>query len=60
MYQRLSFGQCRRFLSCFLCGLRAGFETVAVVAGFQDVASMCEAIQKRRGHLSISEDLGPF
>ena len=54
------FFQCGRFLSCFLCGLRAGFEAVAVVAGFQDVAAMCEAIQKRCSHLYISEDLGPF
>ena len=54
------FGQCGRFLSSFHCGLGAGFEAVAVVASFQDMATMCEAIQKRRSHFCISEDLGPF
>ena len=35
MYRCPSFGQCGRFLSCFHCGLRVGFETVAVVAGLR-------------------------
>ena len=60
MYQCLCFGQCCLFLSCFFCGLRAGFKSIAVVAGLEDVAAMREAIQERGRHLCISEDLGPF
>lgn len=60
MYQRLFGGQRWRLLSCFLCGFGAGFEAVAVVAGFQDVASVCKPVEKGGCHLCIAEDLGPF
>lgn len=41
-----------------LCG--AVLEPVAVVAGFQNMAVMRESVQQRRGHLGISEHIGPL
>ena len=45
MPQRLCYGQCWHFLSRFLCSLRACLEAVTVVAGFEDVAAVCEAVE---------------
>ena len=60
MFQRLCVGQLFCLLSCFLCSLGAGFEAVAVVACFEDVAAVCKPIQESRCHLCIPEDLRPF
>ena len=38
----------------------AGLEAEAVIAGFQDVASVGQAVEERGGHLCITEDCGPF
>jgi ribonucleotide monophosphatase NagD (HAD superfamily) len=47
-------------MSDYTIGVDISKAFLDVVAGFQDVATMCEAIQKRRSHLCISEDLGPL
>ena len=36
------------------------FETPAVVAGFDDVAVVCQPIEQSGGHLGITEDARPF
>jgi len=41
-------------------GGRTGPEAEAVVAGFQDVAVVGEAIQQGGRHLGITEDTGPL
>jgi len=41
-----------------MCG--AVLESIAVVAGFQNMAVMREPVQQRRGHLGIPEHTGPF
>ncbi len=43
----------------FFCSLRAGFKSIAVVAGLEDVAAVRKTIQKLGRHLCISEDQGP-
>jgi hypothetical protein len=40
--------------------LFALLETVGVVAGFEDVAMVGEAVQQGGGHLGVAEDLHPF
>lgn len=35
-------------------------EPVTVVADFDDLAAMCESIEKRSGHLRIAKDAAPF
>ena len=47
------------FLSDFWGGC-AGFEAEAIVAGFQDVAMMCEPVEQRGGHFCIAEDTRPL
>ena len=47
------------FLSCFGCS-SACPEPEAVVAGFEDVAMMGQAIEQRGCHLCIAEHFGPF
>lgn len=47
-------------LSLFLVGFSASFEAIAVVAGLEDVAAVCQAIEECGRHLCIAEDLGPF
>ena len=48
----------------FLVGLwllcRTVLEPVAVVTRFQNMAVMRDAVQQRRGHLGISEHIGPL
>jgi hypothetical protein len=39
---------------------RTVFEPEAVIAGFEDVAVMGEAIEQSRGHLGVAEDRGPL
>lgn len=51
MWISLSFAGC--------CG-SAGFETKAVISGFDDVTAMCEAIEQGGGHFGIAKDGGPF
>lgn len=46
------------FLSCFGCS-SACPEPEVVVAGFEDVAMMGQAIEERGGHLGIAEHFGP-
>ena len=38
----------------------AAFESPAVVAGFNDIAMMSEAIEQRRGHFGVAEYARPF
>ena len=38
----------------------SAFETPAVIAGFDDVAVVGQAIEQRGGHLCIAEHAGPF
>src|SRR5260370_6997447 len=38
----------------------AAFESPAVIAGFDDIAVMSEAIEQRGGHLGVTEDAWPF
>jgi hypothetical protein len=42
------------------CCSRAGFEAEAIVPGFQDMATMGQAVEQSRGHLGITEDSRPF
>ena len=42
------------------CLCRTIFETVTVIAGFDDVAMVGQAVEQRDGHLGVAEDLGPF
>jgi hypothetical protein len=46
------------FLSCF-GGRGTGFEAEAVIAGFEDVAVVGEAVQQGRRHLGVAKDLCP-
>ena len=39
---------------------RTVLEAVAVVACFQDVAAVREAVQKCGGHFGVAKDAGPF
>ena len=52
--------QCRCFLPFLFRCLGAGLEAIAVIAGLQNVAAMCEAIEKRCGHFCVTEDRRPF
>ena len=38
----------------------AAFESPAVIAGFDDVAMVSQAVEQRGGHLGIAEHAGPF
>jgi hypothetical protein len=38
----------------------AALETPAVIAGFDDVAMVGQAIEQRGGHLGVAEHAGPF
>jgi hypothetical protein len=38
----------------------AAFESPAVIARFDDVAVVGQAIEQRGGHLGVTEDAGPF
>jgi hypothetical protein len=38
----------------------AAFELPAVIANLDDVAMMGQAVEKRGGHLGVSEHTGPF
>ena len=52
-----------RVVSCVwspFCLCRTIFETVTVIAGFDDVAMVGQAVEQRGGHLRVAEDLGPF
>lgn len=45
----------------FFFGCRGvGLEPVAVIAGLENVVTMCEAVEERGGHLCITEHAGPF
>ena len=35
-------------------------ESVALVAGLDDVAVMGQPVKQRRGHLRVTEDISPF
>jgi hypothetical protein len=48
------------FSSLLCCCGRAGFEAEAVISGFQDMATMCQAVEQSSCHLGIAEDGGPF
>ena len=52
--------QCRCFLPFLFRCLGAGLEAIAVVAGLQNVAAMCEAIEQGGGHFCVPEDRRPF
>ena len=41
-----------------MCGTVS--KTVTVIAGFDDVAMVGEAVEQRGGHLRVVEDPGPF
>ena len=41
-------------------GSGSGLEAPALVAGFDDVAVVCEAVEERRCHLGVAEDARPF
>ena len=41
-------------------GFFAWFEPIRLVAGFQDVAVVGQAIQQGRGYFGVHEDLHPF
>ena len=41
-----------------MCG--TVFEAVTVIAGFDDVAMVGQAVEERGGHFPVVEDLGPF
>jgi hypothetical protein len=43
-----------------LIGSGAVLEAPGLVAGFDDLAVMCEAVEQRRRHLGVAEDGGPF
>ena len=43
-----------------LCVCGTVSETVTVIAGFDDVAMVGEAVEQRGGHLRVVEDPGPF
>ena len=47
-------------LVSFFCRCRTVFETIAVIAGFDDVAMVGQAVEQRGGHLGVVEDPGPF
>ena len=42
------------------CRLVAGLWPIAVVAGFDDVAAVGDAIEQRRGHLGVAKHLDPL
>jgi hypothetical protein len=44
----------------FLRASGAGFEAPTLVAGFDDVAVVGEAVEERGGHLRIAENARPF
>ena len=52
--------QCRCFLPFLFRCLGASLEAIAVVAGLQNVAAMCKAIEQCGGHFGIAEYVGPF
>ena len=41
-------------------GFRAGFESEAIIASFENMASVGKPIEQRRGHLRITKDRRPF
>jgi len=47
-------------LSLSGCYGSAGLETKAVISGFDDVTTMCQAIEQGGGHLGVAKDGGPF
>ena len=47
-------------LVSFFCRCRTVSETIAVIAGFDDVAMVGQAVEQRGGHLGVVEDPGPF
>ena len=47
-------------LVSIFCRCRTVFETIAVIAGFDDVAMVGQAVEQRGGHLGVVEDPGPF
>ena len=53
-----------RVVSCvwspFGLSVSTVFETIAVIAGFDDVAMVGQAVEQRGGHLGVVEDPGPF
>ena len=63
----MDFGSCwGQYLCCLLlflgggCGSGAGLEAEAIVAGFEYVAAVGQAVEQSRGHLGITKDCGPF
>ena len=38
----------------------AAFESPALIACFDDVAVMCQAVEQRSRHLGVAEDAGPL
>ena len=63
----MDFGSCwGQDLCCFLLflgggyGSGAGLEAEAVVAGFEYVAAVGQAVEQSRSHLCITKDRGPF
>ncbi len=49
-----------RFFFPSFCHRRARLEPETVVAGFDDVAMMGEAIEERRRHFGVAKNSGPF
>ena len=47
-------------LDARLGGCAAVVEPIRLIAGFDDMAVMSQAVQQRRGHFGIAEDTGPF
>ena len=41
-------------------GSAAVLEAPAIVAGFDDVAMVGQAVEQGGGHLGVTEDVGPF
>ena len=52
--------QCRCLLSFLFRRFGTGSESIAVIAGLQNVAAMGEAIEQGGGHLGVAEHAGPF
>ena len=51
---------CRCLLPFLFRCLGAGLKAVAVIAGLENMAAMCEAIEQRGGHFGVAEDGCPF
>ena len=58
--QNVRSGSSSRFFLPSFCDRRARLEAETVVAGFDDVTMMGQAIEERRRHFGVAKNSGPF